>query len=267
MHGRHFKAVHPHVVIMAQYLILVVFGEAWKLLSHSSSIGGGRGRSLVKNGEHKSPPWCGLRDLKLYIWGETCLTLRTSLCRPVGFMMRISLSGGTKCQSWVINDGQGSWNKMKVQTENVIRYRALSFIVMEFDCEPSGHRRTSQYMKVHNDSEMSAEAVQSLGRLFILSGLFLTRGHQPSLHSPSSVKELLYLFLLTTWSCSDAERWIMSRGFEVQSLQEDILKRFLSVHPSRSISQINSRCSQIHDFFADLMQPAWIPVSSWLLRN
>lgn len=85
-----------------------------------------------------------------------------------------------------------------INRKNQIQSTFFAFIVMEFDCEPSGHRRTSQSMKEHNDSEMSAEAVQSVRRLFILSGLFLTRGHQPPLHSPSLSEELLYLFLLTT---------------------------------------------------------------------
>lgn len=80
----------------------------------------------------------------------------------------------------------------KCRACNQIQSTFFAFIAMEFNSEPSGHRRTSQCTKVHDDSETSPDPVHSLRRLFILSGPFLTRGLQPPLHSPSAAEELLF---------------------------------------------------------------------------
>lgn len=108
MYGRHSKAVQPHAVITAQYLILLVSARFTNgsVIPHGAAQAGGR---VWKNGKHKSPRCCDpsptVTRAELQIGAETCLKLTTALCRLVSLMLRIFLSGGLKFQPSVVNGG------------------------------------------------------------------------------------------------------------------------------------------------------------------
>lgn len=91
------------------------------------------------------------------------------------------------------------------------------FTVTEFNCTPSGRRRTSQLMKVQNDSE----SLKVFHPIWSLSDLWTSV-------SPAVAE----LFLLTAWSCLDTDRRIIRRVFRVQSLRKTCVfpSRFTPCH-------------------------------------
>lgn len=129
----------------------------------------------MKNGAHKSR-WCcdpspTVKRAELHFSTETCLTQKTALCHLVSLMLRLCLSGGLKIQPSVIND-EAEETKLKQKLKkgereaenrlfNQIQSTLCALVFMEFNFEPSGHTRFSQSMKVHNDSEMSAESQEA----------------------------------------------------------------------------------------------------------
>lgn len=163
-------------------------------------------------------------------WGQNCRSEerpvwhRWALCCLVSFLLRIFLSGGQKFQPSEIDDGQGGGNQTETETkwrwmrnseqqrcfvitEFSVRYRAVCVLLCSwnpnFNCEASGHRRFSQSMKVHNDSEISAESREVMHPVWPFS--------DPQTGAASALyifswRTVVLLFVLTTWSFLDT-RW------------------------------------------------------------
>lgn len=150
-------------------------GQARELLRHPSASNRERGGGVYRrSGRHKSAQRCDLCDLKLFIWAETCRH------RPTLWAEAANVRVG-----WLMLVTKLNMNPNEEQKRQNIQSESEHFFtVTEFNCEPSGHRTTSQLMKVQNDSE----TLKVFHPIWSLSDLWTSL----SLHSPAVADKPLF---------------------------------------------------------------------------